>query len=209
MECAICLSALKPTDKKAKLSCDHIFHYECFFTHAYKSVGSVLAKCPLCRTLNTVFPEPSENLKEKLMNLSSCRARCCHATKAGTICKKKAIPHNYGYCKLHNPNILPEELYEPFYEYLKYILISANKWRTKVFMIDIVKQLCIKHSVKNAMDLHIYFLAYFQSIRFQEDYDERDPSSHKRDPKELYDAYDLIYPPEQWLKKCFIGRRVI
>ena len=209
MECAICLSTIKPTDKITKLPCDHVFHHKCFFTHAYKSVGSVLAKCPLCRKINTEFPEPCDNVTDNLMSLSSCRNRCCHTTTSGTVCKKRALPFNYGYCKFHHPSVLPALLYEPFYEYLKYILISANNWRTKVYMMDIAKQLCMKHTIKNAMDLHIFFLSYFQYVRFQDDYDERDPASQKRDPKELYEYYDLIYPPEQWIKKCIEERVVI
>lgn len=211
MECAICLSPIKETDKIAKLSCNHVFHHSCFFTHALKSAGSVLAKCPLCRKINATFPEPSDNLYENMVSLTIFhrgKKRCGHKTQKGTVCKKRAVPFNYGYCKFHHPNTLPEEFYEPFYDFLKYILIAPNNWRTKVFLIDLAKQLCINHQIKKGMDLHIYFVSFFQHIRSKEN-DDNIVSRPTRDPHEIYEYYDLIFPPEEWVETSIQDRVVI
>ena len=209
-ECAICLGPLKNSDTLMTLTCGHVFHHKCFLSYAFKRYSHILINCPLCRTVNRDFPAPHETLKDNLFSLTRGPVRCCHRTQKGTICKNRCHPFNYGYCKTHGKDVLPENRYEIFYEYLRYILMSANNWRTKNYMIDITKKLLIKYpEIQKPMDVHAYFLGYFMYVRTSDTYQEDEPSSHYRNPREMYDYYKLEHPPEGWDDKFMKHRKIV
>jgi hypothetical protein len=187
-----------------ELSCGHIFHHRCFFQYALQTFGHVLISCPLCRETNRKFPEVAGGPEKNIEFLTGGNKRCCHTTKAGKICKNRCVPFNYGCCRTHHRSVIPREKLSEYYEYLKYILITANNWKTKVYMMDMSKQLLIKNPEKTAMDLHLYFLLYYHSVKNM----DREDREKTRDATEAYEFLELTYPPKRWADDC-IQKRVI
>lgn len=51
-KCAICQTNYEKTDYVCRLSCDHIFHYDCM-----EEAGRYRAQCPLCRSNIPILSE--------------------------------------------------------------------------------------------------------------------------------------------------------
>ena len=160
MECSICLNVIKDNDTCKKLSCGHKFHFKCYMNCVLND-ETIFIKCPLCREINTCNKKPHNdpflNLKELCIP-----GRCRHKTKEGKRCKKKGFLLNNGCCKIHNKNYLTEDKYQLISEYIYSILMTGNKQRTKVLMIDIAKKIVLKNpDIKNISDIHYYFHKYY------------------------------------------------
>lgn len=205
MECAICLQSIDPSTKIFKTSCNHSYHWKCFRKYAFKTNGSFFVTCPLCRSLNTNHPsfkDPSDNL---LALLENPNRRCCHTTHQGKVCKRKALPFNYGCCRQHHTKILPPHKYELFYDYLIYLIDATNEWRTKIFMSDVVKQLIINHNeIKNLNDIHHRCLEYFHHYKNRNR--EIGSDSNVMSQNDMYDYLKLENPPKDWIQKSLKDR---
>ena len=198
--CSICLNDIKDKGPRRlmTLSCDHVFHHSCFLSHAFYSCGSIFVSCPLCRQMNTKHGDFGSDKNNLLSLIKEPGKRCCHETKTkkGLRCKNKSIPFNYGYCKTHHKDTLAEDRYPLYNDYMKYLLESTNNWKTKIFMMDLAKQLLIKndHIVK-VTDIHHAFLEFFHmSMR-------EDCPHTAQNPRDIYQYHGLVFPPDEWYEK--------
>ena len=190
MDCPICLE--KFNDKPIiKLTCGHELHYKCFLSYIIKSNKTIFINCPLCRELNYNNPKLSndcENLKLFYKN-----ERCTHKTKNGKRCKNKCSFMNNGSCYIHRKNKLSKEKYELIYEFINFLMESSNTHKTKLFMIDIAKKICIKFpSIQTVPDIQHYFFRFYH-------YNKQEKIVVF---KTMYNYYDLDEPPEDWIDKC-------
>jgi hypothetical protein len=191
MECSICLDDIKDNHTCKILSCGHQFHFKCYMNCVFNH-GTIFIKCPLCREINTCNKKPHNdpflNLKELCVS-----GRCTHKTKAGKRCKKNSFVLNYGCCKIHQRDYLVKDKYKLMSDYIYSILMTGNKKKTKIIMIDIAKKLVMKYSdIKDVSDIHYYFHKYYNlnmkaSVIQWEDF---------------YDYYELESIDEGWLNKC-------
>ena len=101
-ECSICLSVIHDKDKYI-LSCNHIFHKQCFTKCVYSNNMNIFIKCPLCREMNF------NNINSLNDIIKTQRCKCM--TKNGTRCKNKSYILNYGMCYTHHKNVLPKIKY--------------------------------------------------------------------------------------------------
>ena len=199
MECSICLNTLKSTDKQFTTPCNHTFHWKCFYEYALKSRGTLFVPCPLCRQINNRFPDFGSEKENLLSLITHPRERCCAKTKRGTRCQKKAHPFNRGMCRIHSPEILPEERYPLYHDYLKYMLDCTNTWRTKVYMMDIAKQLLISRpEIQKITDFHHLFLEFFHICRMNGTVDPN--SCIIGHPKDMYEFLNIDPPKLQWIQ---------
>ena len=198
MECSICLSDIKESHRCMTLTCDHRLHYRCFLSYAFYSCGSIFVSCPLCRQMNTKHGDFGSD-KDNLLSLIKVPGkRCCHKTKAkgGLVCKNKSVPFNYGYCKTHHKDTLSEDRYPLYHDYMKYLLESTNNWKTKIFMMDLAKQLLIKNThIEKITDIHHAFLEFFH-LSMREDCEY---TAHN--PRDMYLYHGLIFPPDEWYER--------
>jgi len=201
MECSICLENIS-LEQEFDLSCNHKIHYHCFLCCVYKTNGNIFIKCPLCREMNynkKMDLSSEDNLKQ--MSFFK-KKRCCHKTKKGLVCKNKSLLFNYGYCYQHSNNILTKEKHTLFCDFLYYLLEISNSWKTKVYMLDIGKQLIIKHpEINKVCGIIHYFFRYFHYKKNSE------TCEHLFIPKEMYHFYDLEIPPEEWVNTCITGKK--
>ena len=203
MECSICLDDMKSSDIIFTLSCNHKLHYSCFLSYAFKTKGHIFVTCPICREMNlsnTKFSTDPE-LNIRILCSHEKSKRCCHKTKKGLRCKNKAVLLNYGYCSIHNKEILPKNKYLIMSIYLYYIIQTNNTWYTKIFLIDLVKKLLIKYPEIEGLEQIHYYMLCFKFHRFEDDYIISSPS--------MYEYYNLETPPEQWTNKCISNRILI
>jgi len=118
IDCSICGLNLK--DKyQHKLSCNHIFHYECLLK-TYQSIKKNDYKhrncCPYCREKSQLLPVinglkviskgihyHSENEKPELKCIP-CKAILQKGKNKGNVCKKKCLL-GFEYCGLHKKYI--------------------------------------------------------------------------------------------------------
>ncbi len=161
MDCSICLDRIKGNDKKI-LSCNHIFHTECYIKCVQSNNYNSFIKCPLCReiNMNTSFPfsDPYKNLK-----LLHKKQRCIGKTKNGTRCKCKSSLFSR-YCHNHEKVIINKEHYLLTQEYIEWLFMSQTKINTKISMIHLFKYLLEKIKQKNKQvrltDIHYYYFRF-------------------------------------------------
>ena len=195
MECSICLNDIKDSHRCMTLSCDHIFHHRCFLSYALYSYGAIFVSCPLCRKMNTKHGDFGSDKDNLLSLVNEPRKRCCHKTKKGLLCKNKSVPFNYGYCKGHHKDTLSEDKYPLYYDYMKYLLESTNNWKTKIFMMDLAKQIIITRDLQKITEIHHAFLEFFHlSMREECEY-------NASDPRDMYHYHGLVFPPDSWYER--------
>ena len=161
MECSICLQKMNPEKHCIKtLSCGHKLHNSCYMKLVF-NYGNLFIKCPLCRETN-VCNKKSNN--DPLLDLKEIciSTRCQHITREGKRCKKKSFILNDGCCKMHSKNYLSEDKYEIIRDFIYWILMTGNKKKTKMIMIDVSKKLLLKYpNIKNIYDIQYYFHKYY------------------------------------------------
>lgn len=192
-DCCICLSELK-SDYRI-LSCNHKIHNKCFIKLCYNK-SSFFIDCPLCRTKNFNIERPYSDIKLNLRVLSNKpgESTCIGKTKCGKNCKNKSCLFNYGYCHIHNKDILKQKYYNLFYNYIEYIFTSNQKgFKTKLYMIDMAKKLILKNDIKKIEDLIIIFTKYFVKYNYK-----KEGSAHK-----FYLEHDIELPEDVWINNCY------
>ena len=196
-ECSICLSTINDNDIY-KLSCNHIFHKSCFYKCMYSNNMNIFIRCPLCREMN-INNIKSDNSYNNIKNIVKTE-RCKCKTKNGTRCKNKSYILNYGMCHIHNKNILPKNRYNIMSKFIYWLIETPSNFKTKISIIDIIKQLCIKYNeIENLEDLlhYVYrFHAYSNNMRIV-------------NKQLMYEYYDLIRPDELWVEKCIKDKIII
>ena len=194
MECCICLDSFTTHKNNIyTLSCNHKLHYECLLKYIYCNTINIFINCPLCREMNIstirLYNSSFENLK-----LFSPLQRCIHMTKQGKRCKNKCHILNYEYCYTHNKDVLPKDKYKLMCDYIYYLLETFSTNRTKLYMIDSGKKLCIKYpelkDVQSILHYYFRFYSYNKKMKVLEDW------------AEIYDYYDISHPPKDWIHKC-------
>ena len=211
MECCICLSNITDKQVQYKLSCDHVIHFKCFKDYIYKTTGHIFIKCPLCREMNVnnskPFTDPLSNIKILCQNNLS-KKRCKHILKNGIRCKKSANILNYGCCELHSPSkeILSKDKYNLMCDYLYYLLLTSNDWRTKINMIDMSKKIICQWPTKinKIDDIHYYFTRFFNY-----NLNNKQNNDYYVNPLNFYKYYNLESPPSEWVQKCVEERCII
>lgn len=192
MECSICLTQINTKQCIKTLSCGHKMHHSCYLKLVL-SYGNIFIKCPLCREINvsneTGFDDPFLELKELCQT-----ERCNHKTKNGLRCKKNGFILNEGCCKIHNKNYLQKENYEIMKDYINWLLMTGNKKRTKLIMIDIGKKLLINYpDIKNIYDIQYYFHKYHHMKKITK--------GSMIQWRDFYDYYHLEYLNEELIDR--------
>ena len=191
MECSICLETIKENES-FKLSCNHELHYKCFLSLIIKTNSTIFINCPLCRTINTNNKRPSNDTCDNF-NFFTKNTRCKCVTKKNRKCKNKSLFMNNGMCRIHNKNILPVNKYKLIEDFIFYLLEVQNKIKTKIFMIDIAKELLIKNpEIEKIQDILYYFFRYYHI-------NEKERIVRYLD---MYEYYNLSHPPDDWLETC-------
>lgn len=204
MECSICLEKINP-DKEYKLTCNHSFHIKCYRACVFSNSLNIFIDCPLCRGFNynnsKLSDDSSENLK-----FFCYSGRCCHETKEGKRCKNKSSILNYGFCYIHNKEILPKDKYELMVDFIYWMLEGNNKCETKLTMIDITKKLLIQNpDIMKLSEILTYFYRFYHYYKKEEDLRGQSPLIRRQ---EMYRYYDLELVEEEWHKRC-LDKRII
>lgn len=190
-QCSICLSVIKPIDEY-KLSCNHTFHKKCFYRCVYSNNMNIFIKCPLCREMNF------NNTINSLQNIIQT-TRCICKTKNGKRCKNKSYILNYGMCYNHHKNVLPKQKYDIMKSLIKWLIETPTSYKTKISIIDICKQLCIKYSHINNLEDLLHYIYRFHAY-----------SNERIVNKQLmYEYYDLNKPEDDWVQKCYDNKIII
>jgi hypothetical protein len=193
--CSICLEPLLDTHLLKTLSCGHTFHYQCFCRLSY-SKASFFMNCPLCRVKNFNVDYPSPDAKFNLLSLCSPnleKQTCSCLKKNGKPCQNKTHLFNYGFCHNHYQPALKKKHMKPFLNYIRYIFTSNNKgFKTKLYMLDMAKQLIIKHDIQNVDEILLIFHCYFEKTNYQKD----------RSYIRFYKEHGLKEPLQQWVDFC-------
>ena len=203
MDCCICLSTITDKQIKYTLSCNHHLHFSCYKKLIFQTKGNIFISCPMCREMNynneKPFKDAYSNIKILFQdNLHKCR--CKHLLKNGLRCKKSASILNYGYCGQHPKSqmILPKEKYDLMCDYIYYLLLVNNEWRTKINMLDMTKKLLCKYPDKiyKLDDIHYYFNRFFQNNVHNK------MNEYYINPTSFYNYYKLDTPPKEWIDDC-------
>jgi len=211
MDCCICLSKITDKQIQYKLSCNHVLHFTCYKKTIFATKGHIFIKCPLCREMNYNNEKPFTNpyLNIKLLCQDNLKhKRCKHILTNGHRCKRSSTILNYGYCNVHSKShaVLPKDKYELMCDYLYYLLVTTNDWRTKINMIDMSKQMICKFpdKIHKLDDIHYYFNRFFQYNLIS-----KDTMEYYINPNNLYAYYNLIPPPEEWVQECVTNKTLI
>jgi len=97
-------------------------------------------------------------------------------------------------CYQHNPKILKKEFYPLMEKYMYFILCQRYNFNSRLYSIDIGKQLIIKFANKDTSieDILVYWLKYV-SIK---------NSRSVKDYNEVYEFYGLEKPDINWINYC-------
>ena len=204
--CAICLDEM--TDDMTEdssvftLSCDHSYHTQCFKSLVCQT-GHSFVDCPLCRTQNIRSPflhtDNPETFLKTWFSEEKTTKRCCHTTNGGTRCKKKAVFLNNGSCRTHQRATLPEERYNLFAEYVGKILGNILKWPTKIYLIDLTKQLLIRYpEIQTMGDIEHRMNTYYH-LKNKEENSIYSGSRMNVDPNRIYEYYKVPVPQISWI----------
>lgn len=209
-QCIICLEEIKPGMITKKFSCDckTKYHYCCFKKMVYKN-ENFFVECPLCRKKNTNVDYPTNNFKKNILLMLhpalSQNIKCCCKTKTGRKCRLKAGIMNYGYCHIHNNEILKENHYELFQKWLYYIFQTNYKWVSILYLLDFGKKIIIhKLNEKNknyGIESILHYLYRYINVS-----DNCIISTHM---ERIYDYYNLEKPPQKWLRYCIDKNTII
>jgi len=196
-ECCICLNKIKHNNYK--LSCDHNFHYHCYLSLVFNNNLNIFFNCPLCRKINTNNYKIKDNSIDNL-KLIIPNQRCCAITKNGKRCKHKSHIFNYGYCYHHNKDILKENKYNLFYDYISWLMEAGNSLQTKIIMIDLGKKILIKNpEIDSIHKIQHYFYKYYYC---------NNKNRNSEDFKNIYKFYEFKPPPDKWLEKCLNNKQL-
>ena len=206
--CAICLDEMTEDTPIFALSCKHSYHTQCFKRLVFQN-GHSFVDCPLCRTQNTKgvlvkdTPGPREGvefLETWFADDKGARARaCCHMTKKGKRCRKKAVFLNNGSCRTHQRATLPEDRYPLFAEYVGKILGNILKWPTKIYLIDLTKQLLIRYpEIQTMGDIEHRMNTYYH-LKNKEENSIYSGSRMNVDPNRIYEYYKVPVPQISWI----------
>ena len=203
--CAICLDDMTEDSSVFTLSCDHSYHTQCFKSLVCQT-GHSFVDCPLCRAQNTrnTFThtdDPETFLKTWFSGDTSKPKRCCHTTNGGggTRCKKKAVFLNNGSCRTHQADVLDVDRYPLFAEYVNKVLGNILRWTTKVFLIDLTKQLIIRYpEIQTMGDIEHRMNTYYH-MKNKEDQSIYDGARMNVDPTRIYEYYGVPAPNPVWV----------
>ena len=197
--CSICLTNIYEKTIK-KLSCGHIFHYECILKLIMRK--NFFINCPLCRENNTDTTFPHDDCKKNIIELISNKnkrgiKKCICNTTNGKKCKNTAKIFNYGMCHIHNKHFIEERFYPLFTEYINLILHQRGGIVSKIFLIDMGKKIIMKYCNETSSISEI-FSKYYEFFSIVLDDGETIVKEYKR----FYDYYDLEEPEKKWIKNC-------
>ena len=211
MECCICLSNITDKQIPFTLSCNHTIHFQCFKKLIFQTKGHIFIKCPLCREMNHSIQKPFLDSYSNIKILCSDSLktqRCKHTTKRGHRCKRPVSLLNYGYCNLHptESKVIPKDKYDLLCDYLYYLCLTTNEWRTKINMIDMSKQLvcAFPDKIHKLEDIHYYFNRFFNHNIYT-----RDDNDYYVNPYAFYTYYNMKPPPTEWVKQCVTNKMII
>ena len=192
MECSICLSKINENDTIKTLSCNHIFHFQCYLDLVYRD-SNVYVNCPLCREMNTSIEKPTNNYLENIKLLCK-EKRCNHKTKDGKVCKRKCKLLNNGYCYQHQKMDMSDDQYKLMEQFMYLVLCQQGRLITKIKMIDLGKKLIIKFGLdsSNLDQILEKFYRYFSL------YDLKSIDSWNN----IYNFYELEKPCSEWINYC-------
>ena len=205
--CSICLDEITDKNVTYKLSCNHVFHFTCFKKYVYKTTDCFFTDCPNCKQLNTHIEIPFEDGYKNLKALCCSQVgkeRCLCHNKDASRCKMKSHAFNYGKCRLHNKGIVPKDKTMLMTNYIFHLMQNQSRsWITKVFMIDIIKKMLIKFPDINSLeDIYRYLHIYIA------DQKKSGALNWSTERWQLYDYYELEYPPEEWVNFC-VNKKVL
>ena len=203
-QCCICLKDMNDNDTLKTLTCGHKLHFDCYKEYMKTKNIRHFIQCPLCRKLNSDITIPGKSSYEKLENICGKRQRCRGTTKDGKRCKNKSCLLNYGYCNIHNKNILKEEkYYDIIFRYINHCMYSPQNWKTRVILIDISKKLLVKYDVKEFDEFifYLYKCSEEQKLKYGAEV-------VKRNEKYVYEYYDLELPPDEWIDECVREKKI-
>ena len=129
MDCCICLESLENSHNYT-LSCNHVFHLECYQKCVYKNNFNLFLKCPLCRELNIKNKRPYESSYDNLKTLTR-QERCHCKNKSGKRCNKKSSLLNNGMCSIHQKP-LKKDKSDLMCNFIYYLMESNNQISTKI-----------------------------------------------------------------------------
>jgi hypothetical protein len=200
--CSICLQELKNNEPLQTFSCNHTFHFTCFRDMIFHNNEGMFLECPLCRDHNTNITKPFRDPKQNIQILTLDESRCSCMTKKGRKCKHNRKLLNYGYCHVHNKEVLTENLYPLMERYIYLIMWQKNTLRTKLYLIDLGKKILMKYcntGDSNVEDVLQYFYQYIaiHSVKSVKDY------------QRMYEYYDFTFPPETWIQDCLEKKIII
>ena len=212
--CPICLDDITTETPVFMTSCNHTYHTGCFRDLVCQT-GHSFADCPMCRTQNTRPVYDSTDVDDATDFLGQWftipHRNCCHSTKKGTRCQKKAVFLNNGSCRTHQPNVLPPDRYPLFAEYVNKVLGNVLKWATKVYLIDLIKQLLIRYpEIKTFGDIEHRLNAYYHKRHKEGGLSSLyDGTRMTINPHTIYDHYDVPYPLNKWIKESVQKKRLV
>ena len=196
--CSICLDEITSFNNIKKLSCNHVFHYNCFIKYVLNE-KTLFINCPLCREKNVNIDRPFIKGKENILSICSSKLKintCIGCNKNGNPCMNKAYVFNHGYCHVHNKNILRGKYHKIFYTYFEHLFTSAaykkKVWKTKLYMLDMAKQLIIKHDIHKLEEILNIFNKYFEKFNYKTE----------NTPDFFYKLHDIELPPKEWISYC-------
>lgn len=199
-DCSICLGKLDGKRTIFTLSCNHQLHYECFLRYSYKN-NHIFIDCPLCREMNLNATRPINDPEKHLKELCFHGKRCCHKTKSNKRCKNRPSLLNYGYCSIHNKEILKKDNYDIMNRYAFYLIQTHCSWYTKIHMFDFIKKIIIKNTHINTFDeLHTFAARYKYHLKKQELRHDIVPVLG------IYEYYGLVAPNKAWVEKCMADK---
>ncbi len=192
MECLVCLGIIKEEDIIKKLSCDHIFHFQCYLDMVYRD-KNIYIHCPLCRTMNTCVKKPTNDCRENIYLLCK-KMRCLGKNLDGRSCKRRSKLLNYGYCYQHNKDVLESKYYPLMEKYMYLILCQCGNFTTKLRLIDIGKKIIIKfcNDTSSIDEVLEKYYCYFSLNDIQ----------RIKNWDDIYDYYGLEKPPNEWIEYC-------
>jgi len=205
--CPICLDEIKENHNIKILSCDHKFHFCCFKKMVYRH-NNFYIDCPLCRKMNINIDKPFKNChKKNILILCHGRVgkiRCLCKNKNGLRCKNKSILMNYGRCHTHHKEILKQEYYRLYSDYLYYILCSNYNWISIIFLIDVGKKIIMKYLKEDNQVVDI--LQYY--YRYLNDKNNKRDNTSRFCMNGIYSYYGLEQVPKNWINYC-VNKNVI
>ncbi len=188
--CCLCLESLDTKPPLQTLTCGHTIHYRCYCRLCYHK-ATFYIECPLCRSKNYKFDRPYNNPKFNLLALCSPGVgihRCY-----GPSCQNPSHMFNYGYCHQCRGPVLNRKHRSIFLVYFEYLFTSVRKrFKTKVFMLDMAKQLIIQNDYTRLEQILLAFTNYFQRIEYQK----------TESPEMFYKDHNLQMPPQSWVDFC-------